>query len=142
MSVKQLSVFAENKSGSLYEITKILADADIDLRAFSVADTQSYGVLRLIVNDPRKAAFALSEAEKIVNVTDVIGVQIPDSKGGLAELLAEVTKKNIFIEYLYAFTAPSAGHAYVVMKVAADLSETEALLSADGFTLISADDIR
>lgn len=141
MSVKQLSVFAENKSGSLYEITKILADADIDLRAFSVADTQSYGVLRLIVNDPRKAAFALSEAEKIVNVTDVVGVQIPDSKGGLAELLAEITKKNIFIEYLYAFTAPGAGHAYVVMKVA-DLSGTEALLSADGFTLLSAEDIR
>ena len=87
MSVKQLSVFAENRNGSIYEITKNLSDAGINLRAFSIADTQNYGILRLIVSDPRAAALALSNDGKIVSVTDVVSVQIPDEKGGLTELL-------------------------------------------------------
>lgn len=135
MSVKQLSVFAENKNGSLYEITEILSKNGIDIRAFSIADTQSYGILRLIVSDPRAAAFALSQEGKIVNVTDVVGAQIPDCKGGLSELLGVITKANISVEYLYAFTTTEAGKAFVVFRVG-DNESVEKLLSENGINVL------
>ena len=140
MSVKQLSVFAENKNGSLYAITSILKDADIDISAFSIADTQSYGVLRLIVSDPNRAASALSDADKIVNITDVVGVQIPDTKGGLSDLLHVISTENIGVEYLYAFVSPIAGKAYVVLKVENN-TLCEKLLKRYGFTLLTDEDL-
>ena len=136
MSIRQLSVFAENKNGSLFEITKVLAAEDINIRAFSVADTKNFGVLRLIVSDPRKAAQALSEAGKVVNVTEVVGVQIPDYKGGLSELLRVLTENEIGIEYLYAFASVTdKGKAHVVLRVE-DNETTEKLLREKGFTLL------
>lgn len=141
MSVKQLSVFAENKHGSLYEITKILSEAGIDIRAFSVADTHSYGVLRLIVSDTRHAAFALSSAGKIVDVTDVVGVQITDEKGGLAELLNVLTEQDINIEYLYAFVSTTVGEAYVVIRVSNNV-KTEEVLREHGFSILTDEDIK
>ncbi len=141
MSVKQLSVLAENKNGALYEITNILSTAGINLRAFSIADTQNYGILRLIVSDPRTAAMALSTEGKIVNVTDVVSVQIPDEKGGLASLLRVLTEADISVEYLYAFVASTAGAAYVVLRVE-DNAKTEALLTEKGFTLLTDEILR
>ena len=141
MSVKQLSVLAENKNGALYEITNILSTAGINLRAFSIADTQNYGILRLIVSDPRTAAMALSTEGKIVNVTDVVSVQIPDEKGGLASLLRVLTEADISVEYLYAFVASTADAAYVVLRVA-DNAKTEALLTEKGFTLLTDEILR
>ncbi len=140
MSVKQLSIFAENKIGSICEITKILLDAGINIRAFSVADTQSYGVLRLIVDDPRAAAFTLSGKGKILHVTDVIGVRIPDREGGLNTILKILADENISVEYLYAFLAPTAGHAYVVLRVA-DNEATEKILTSHGVSLLSDEDL-
>ncbi len=141
MSVKQLSVLAENKNGALYEITNILSTAGINLRAFSIADTQNYGILRLIVSDPRTAAMALSTEGKIVNVTDVVSVQIPDEKGGLASLLRVLTEADISVEYLYAFVASTADAAYVVLRVE-DNAKTEALLTDKGFTLLTDEILR
>ena len=141
MSVKQLSVLAENKNGALYEITNILSTAGINLRAFSIADTQNYGILRLIVSDPRTAAMALSTEGKIVNVTDVVSVQIPDEKGGLASLLRVLTEADISVEYLYAFVASTAEAAYVVLRVE-DNAKTEALLTEKGFTLLTDEILR
>jgi hypothetical protein len=141
MSVKQLSVLAENKNGALYEITNILSTAGINLRAFSIADTQNYGILRLIVSDPRTAAMALSTEGKIVNVTDVVSVQIPDEKGGLASLLRVLTEADISVEYLYAFVASTADAAYVVLRVE-DNAKTEALLTEKGFTLLTDEILR
>lgn len=140
MPIKQLSVFAENKNGSIFEITKILADNDIDIRAFSVAETQSYGVLRLIVSDARKAALALSHEGKVVDVTEVIGVEIPDSKGGLAHLLQAIYAENLAVDYLYAFVAHTAERAYVVLRVA-DNDFAEKVLSTYGFNLLTDDEL-
>lgn len=140
MSIKQLSVFAENKNGSIYEITQILADNDVDIRAFSVADAQNYGVLRLIVDNPRRAAQALSAAGKVVDVTEVVGVQLPDTKGGLAELLGVINKENIGVDYLYAFVAIETGKAYVVLRVA-DNAAAEKLLTNYGFNLLTDDNM-
>jgi len=141
MSIKQLSVFAENKTGSVYEITRILADNDINIRAFSLAETQSFGILRLIVNDPRKAAMALSAEGKIVDVTDVIGVQIPDTKGGLAELLKVISTEKVGVDYLYAFLADDPTKAHVVLRVA-DRELSEKILLSYGFTLLEDSDLK
>lgn len=141
MSVKQLSIFAENRNGSIYEITRILADAGIALRAFSIADTQSYGVLRLIVSDVKAGFDALSAAGKIVNVTDVVGVEISDANGGLCELLHALAKDETSVEYLYAFVSPTAGKAFVVLRVA-DNDATEKLLTDAGFTLLTDADLK
>ncbi|MBQ4354911.1 MAG: hypothetical protein IJC71_08465 [Clostridia bacterium] len=141
MSIKQLSVFAENKNGSIFEITQILADSDIDIRAFSIAETQSFGVLRLIVSDPRKAALALSGEGKVVDVTDVVGVEIPDEKGGLAHLLQAINSENLSVDYLYAFVANTIGKAYVVLRVA-DNAFAEKVLATYGFSVLSEDDLK
>ena len=141
MSVKQLSIFAENKNGALYEITSLLAEGGINTRAFSVAETGSFGVFRLIVSDPRKAAMILSEAGKVVNVTDVVGAAISDDAGGLASLLRVLTEKEIAVEYLYAFVAASVGKAYVVLRVA-DNAAAETLLSENGFSILTDEDLR
>ena len=141
MAVKQLSVFAENRNGSIYEITKILSTAGINLRAFSIADTQNYGILRLIVSDPRAAAMALSTEGKIVSVTDVVSVQIPDEEGGLTELLRVLSEADISVEYLYAFVAAQGGHADTVIRVE-DNAKTEAILSENGFTILTDEALR
>jgi len=141
MSVKQLSIFAENRNGALYEITRILADAAIAIRAFSIADAQNFGVLRLIVSDVKDAADALTAAGKIVNVTDVIGVEISDDNGGLCDLLHVMTGGGISVEYLYAFVSPTAGKAFVVLRVA-DNDAAEKLLTAAGYTLLTDAELR
>ena len=141
MSIKQLSIFAENKIGSICEITGILLESGINIRAFSVADTQSYGVLRLIVDDPRNAAFKLSEAGKILHVTNVIGVMIPDREGGLNAILEILAEENISVEYLYAFLTRTEKHAYVVLRVENNDVAGEVLANA-GFKLVQESDIQ
>ena len=141
MAIKQLSVFAENKTGSVYEITKILSDSGINIRAFSIAETQSFGILRLIVDDPRRAALALSDHGKIVDVTDVIGAEIPDTTGGLSELLKAISSEKLGFDYLYAFVADSPDKAHVVLRVA-DNALAEKILASYGFTLLTNDDLK
>ncbi len=140
MAIRQLSVFAENKNGSLYRITNVLADAGVDIRAFSVADTERFGVLRLIVNDTPKAARVLSEAGEVVDVSDVLGVKIPDTPGGLSELLRIVTEDNISVEYLYAFVSREGGNAYVVLRVE-DNATVEALFAKEGCALLTEEEL-
>lgn len=118
MTIKQLSVFAENRNGALYNVTNILGNAGIDIRAFSVADTQDFGVLRLIVSDTDKAKEVLSSFDIVVTITEVIGAEIPDAPGGLASVLKVVNDNNIAVEYLYAFVSEENSHkAYVVLRV-------------------------
>jgi len=117
MTISQLSVFAENKAGAICEITDVLASANIDIRAFSVAETRDFGVLRLIVNDSEKAMKILSDRNCVVSITQVIGVVIPDSPGGLAKVLNTVSSNGINVEYVYAFVSVSGKHAYTVIRV-------------------------
>ncbi len=140
MSVKQLSVFAENRNGTVYEVSKLLGEQAINIRAFSVAETASFGVLRLIVDDPRKAAAVLSNENKIVNVTDVVAASIPDRQGGLSELLGVLYQHDVSVEYLYAFVAGTAGKAYVVLRVS-DNAAVENLLAESGFSILTDADL-
>lgn len=114
---KQISVFLENKSGRLAHVTRVLGDAGINIRALSIADTSGFGILRLIVNDPRRAYKILKEAGFTVSETEVIAVRMPDSPGGLASVLDQMSDENINIEYLYAFLGMSGNDALVVFKI-------------------------
>ena len=134
MTISQLSVFAENKAGSICEVTNTLAAANIDIRAFNVAETKDFGVLRLIVNDAEKAKAVLAEKECVVSITQVIGVVIPDAPGGLARVLTAVNGINV--EYIYAFVSVSGSHAYVVLRVD-DTDAAAKLLEEAGLELLS-----
>jgi hypothetical protein len=100
---KQISVFLENKAGRLSHVTRVLGEAGINIRALSIADTSDFGILRIIVSDPEKAYRILKEANFTVSETEVIAVQVPDSPGGLATVLEQMSDANLNIEYLYAF---------------------------------------
>ena len=117
MIIKQISVFVENKSGRLAQITKVLAENNIDIRALSLADTTKFGILRFIVNEPEKAEKALKEAGMTVSITDVIAVSVSDQPGGLAGVLNILDEKKISVEYIYAFVGAPHDKAFVILRV-------------------------
>ena len=117
MAIKQLTVFVENKKGSMVSITDILSKNDVNIRALSIAETQDFGILRLIVNDNEKALKALQEKDYLVKSVDVLGVKIGDAPGKLTTALDVLEKANINVEYLYAFMLRTEKHAYVVLRV-------------------------
>lgn len=117
MKVKQISVFLENKSGRMAELTQVLGNANINIRALSIADTSDFGILRLIVNKPTAAYEVLKNAGFTVSITDVIAVEIKDQPGGLGDVLKILESNGINIEYLYAFITKSSSDALVVFRV-------------------------
>ncbi len=138
--LRQLSVFLENKKGRLSEITQILADAGIDIRASSIADTSDFGIFRLIVCDVDRAEALLREAGMTVSSSDVIGVGIEDRPGGLARAARLLADAGISVEYFYAFVSRSEDLAYVILRVE-DCARAEAVLAAGGLRVVSREDI-
>lgn len=117
MKVSQLSVFIENKSGRLADVTRSLSDAKINIRALCIADTIDYGLLRLIVNDPVGAKKALTEAGFTVALTEVLAIEVPDKPGGLADIIDVVAEAGFNIEYMYAFVGTSGENAIVIFRI-------------------------
>lgn len=115
MIIKQLSVFLENKTGRLNEVTSILGNAGINMSAFSVADTSEFGILRMIVTEPEKALTILKEAEFSVRLTDVVCLNSPNEPGALARALNILSDEGVFIEYLYAYSMDNKS-ANIVLK--------------------------
>lgn len=140
MMVKQINVFLENQSGRLAEVTKTLADADIDIRALYIADTTDFGILRMIVDKPSQAQILLNEAGFTVSQTPVIAVAIPDKPGTLDEGLGLVSKNNISLEYLYAFVGRSSSDAIVVIRVD-DTDQALKILNESGIKVLSAEEV-
>jgi hypothetical protein len=140
MAIKQLTVFVQNKKGTVVSVTDILSKNHINLRALSIAETQDFGILRLIVSDEKTAEAVLKESGYLIKVIDVIGVKIGDEPGKLSEALAVLDKEDINVEYLYAFMARTEKHAYVVLRVE-DNATAEKALSDAGFHLIAESDI-
>ena len=103
MKVKQISVFLENRSGRLAEVTRVLGDNKLNMRALSLADTSDFGVLRMIIDHPDKAYMVLKEKHYTVQETDVIALEVADQPGGLAGVLETLSQNNVNVEYLYAF---------------------------------------
>ena len=141
MSVKQISVFLENKAGTLQGMTKTLADNNIDMRALSLAETNDFGIVRLIVDDVYAASTVLKDAGYIHNVTSVLGVAIPDEPGGLNTVLQALGEFDINVEYMYAFLGgESTKHAYMIFRVQENKAAAAALRSK-GITIVDQDHI-
>lgn len=131
--VYQISVFLENRAGQFAEITGILAENKVDLRAISIAETADYGVLRMIVDNAEKATAILMQHGYLLSMTPVLVVAVPDQPGGVATILATLAEGNIDIEYMYSLFTHMENKAYIVFRVA----ETEkfiSLLSTHGIT--------
>ncbi len=140
MSLKQLTVFVENKQGALVAITDTLARHEVNIRALSIADTQDFGILRMIVSDNAAASEQLTAEGHLLNTTEVVGVKIGDAPGKLSKALEVLDAAGINVEYLYAFMARTEKHAYVVLRVANNAA-AEATLEAAGFHLITDADV-
>ena len=140
MTLKQLTVFVENKQGTVVSVTDSLAAHNINIRALSIAETEGFGILRLIVNDEEAAERVLGEEGYLIKVTDVVGVKIGDAPGKLSGALRVLNEANINVEYLYAFMARTERHAYVVLRVENN-AQAEAALEAAGYHIITDADV-
>ena len=140
MLVKQISVFLENKEGRVAQVTKILSDADINIRALSIADTTEFGILRLIVDKPEAAESALKNDGFTVSITEVIAISIKDEPGGLAKALQVLHDNKISVEYIYAFISKTSHKANVILRVEDCYRATESL-EASGFLVLRAKEV-
>ncbi len=116
MKIHQVSVFLENKPGQMTGPCRLLAEAGIDMRTLTLADTQHFGILRMIVSEWQKAVRILSDAGYVTNVTEVVAVEVPDRPGGLAEMLSILENSGVNIEYMYAFTFGREDKAVLIFR--------------------------
>ncbi|RZB32005.1 MAG: hypothetical protein SRB1_01624 [Desulfobacteraceae bacterium Eth-SRB1] len=116
MHVEQISIFLENKAGRLEEVTSILSEAGVNIRALSLADTSDFGVLRLIVDDNGKAEDVLKSKGFTVGKTEVVAVEVQDKPGGLSKILSLLHKSDINVEYMYAFVRQSGNNAVMIFR--------------------------
>ena len=141
MSIKQISVFVENKPGALYALTAVLAQGQIDMRALSLAETSEFGIVRMIVDDMYKATTLLKDAGYVHSLTPVVGVAIPDVPGGLNRVLQVLTDARVNVEYMYAFLGgKNVDHAYMIFRVA-DEKAAETALASRGIQLLNQEQI-
>ena len=140
MTIHQISVFLENRAGQLAEITGVLAQKGIDLRAINIAETSDYGVLRLIADNPQAAATTLLEQGFILSMNPVVAVSVPDQPGGLAKVLDVLAKENIDVEYMYSVFGQVNGLAHMVFRVA-DTDKLISVLKDNGLEPISSENL-
>ncbi len=140
MSIKQISVFLENKEGRLWEACEMLGRAGVNIRALSVADTEDFGIARMIVNNPERAIKALKKGGFTVGETDVVAVEVPDKPGGLAGVLEILKDAGLNVEYLYCFVGTEKKRAVNVMKVE-EVGKAEELLKEKGIKLLQAEEV-
>jgi len=138
MTVKQISVFVENKQGRLAEFTKVLRENNIDMRALSIAETPDFGILRVIVNDPFETACVLKDAGYVASITPVLAVEVADEPGSLFRILDILAENQINVEYTYAILPRNKDAAYIILRVA-DNDKASEILSKNGIPLLSQD---
>ena len=141
MAVKQISIYLANRSGELAKVTKIISDAGINLRSMCIADTERFGVLRVIADDPEKANEVLKAAGETFRIRNVVAFAMPDRAGGLTEVLSVLAENDINMEYMYALiTGKDKDKAYAVMRVE-DNEKTERILRENGIEVLCEEDI-
>ena len=140
MRAEQISIFLENKTGRLAEVTSILAEADVNIRALAIADTSDFGVLRLIVNDNQRAVEALRNRGFTVGKTDVVAVEVEDRPGGLYRILDLLNKAEINVEYMYAFVTQSGSNAIMIFRFD-NIEEAVKLLKENNVTVINGSEV-
>lgn len=136
MRVEQISIFLENKSGRLAKVTEVLSEAQVNIRALSLADTSDFGVLRLIVDDTEKAKLTLKENGFTVGKTNVVAVEVPDKPGGLHNILMLLHNSGVNVEYMYAFVQQSGSNAVMIFRFD-NTDEAIKLLENNGVTIIN-----
>jgi hypothetical protein len=141
MKLHQLSLFLENKPGQIKVPCRVLAKAGINILTLSLADTQQFGILRLIVKDWQKAKKALEDAGCIVNITEVLALDVADRPGGLADVLDLLDKAQLDIEYMYAFTSGARGQKAALIFRFADPDAAIKVLNKQGITIIPSEDL-
>ena len=140
MSVKQISIFIENKKGSLAEVTKFIADKKINLKALSIADTQDFGILRIITDKPDEARDMLKNEGYTVTATSVLAVELTDAPGSMASILSVLSENNVSVEYTYAFMSTVDNKAYMIFRVDDNDKATKTLIAAN-IPVINQEDI-
>ena len=140
MAVKQISVFLENRPGMLNEMTTLLSDNDIDLRALSLVETTDFGIARFIVDDVLETMSVLKEAGYVGSLTPVLAAEIPDEPGALNKVLGIFTENDINVEYMYAILSGEGSNAYMIFRVQDDEKASRAL-EAQGIRLLSQEDM-
>jgi hypothetical protein len=140
MNIHQISVFLENRAGQLAEITRLLAEEHVDIRAISIAEASDYGVARLIVDDSYKASQILLNHGDILSMTPVWAVEVPDRPAGLSDLLSVLAENHIDVEYMYSLFAHRDGYAYMILRIS-DEEKFAAAMSAHNIKLVSAEEL-
>lgn len=141
MLLKQLSVFAENRYGAIRDITAVLTEADVNIRAISIADTTDFGVVRLIVDKRKEAIEAFRNNGMTVIETDVIALAIDDAPGAFHAALSALTESGIMVEYCYGFVSPIQGKATIIIKCD-DQEKALGCLTSKGFKMLTADEVK
>ena len=140
MKIKQLSIFLQNRMGSLSKPLEVLSEADVNIKAMCMADTSEFGILRLVVDNPEKGKEALEENNFLVKLTEIIGVEMNDTPGGLTSVLKVIKDHEIDLEYLYAFTHEKVGKAILLLHADKLDNLVEALQDND-MVIVPADDV-
>ena len=116
MKITQISVFLENKKGRLYEVSELLGNIDINIRALTIAEEQNFGVLRVIVDKPQEALAALKQKGFVASMTDIVAVEVDDKPGGLANILKVLSENALNVEYMYGFVGKFSERALLVFR--------------------------
>ncbi|MCR5217539.1 ACT domain-containing protein [Treponema sp.] len=140
MTIKQISIFIENRKNALSELTNVLAEHKINIRSLSIADTSDFGIARIIVDNPEQVQAALERSAYIVKTTPVIAAEIPDEAGSLNRILKILADNNRNVEYMYGFTGHKTGTAYMIIRCT-DVGETEKILDDNGIRMASQDEL-
>jgi hypothetical protein len=140
MKIKQLSIFLQNKMGSLAKPLEVLTVADVNIRAMCMADTSEFGILRLVVDDPEKGKEALEQNNFLVKMTEIIGVEMNDAPGGLTSVLKIIRDNNIDLEYLYAFTHDKADKAILLLH-SSDIDKLIEVLENNNITIVKSEEV-
>jgi hypothetical protein len=140
MKVEQISVFLENKAGRLAEVTKVLGDGGINIRALSLADTTDFGILRLIVDKYEEARQLLKQKGFTVGKTEVVAVEVPDRPGGLGSVLQALAQAGINVEYMYAFVQHSGKNAVIIFRFD-NLDDAINLLQKEGIHIYQGEEV-
>jgi hypothetical protein len=138
--IKQISVFLENQKGRLAEITRVLSKHDIDISAISIADTENFGILRMIVNKTEEAVRVISQSGYTVDTTEVLAIEVKDSPGGLNTVLEILDKEDISIEYVYSFVKRPSESALILFKVEEPTQVTQ-IMQKSGINVLSHEEV-
>jgi hypothetical protein len=141
MRIKQISVFLENRQGRLYDVCSLLGDNDINIRALTIAETESFGVLRIVVDKSDAAIKLLRDNQFVANFTDVIAIEVPDQPGGLASILKVLAENDVNIEYMYGFVEKFSDKALLVMRFE-DTDFAQQMLSKHSVHVVAEKDIQ